>query len=77
MGDEVEPVECLKTMSEVWPWPTFPTALTCSVPIPAEVFVYRCGKWEDRPIEELLPGDLISLHTKLLGSTLVLRDFLL
>ncbi|CAJ1358711.1 unnamed protein product [Effrenium voratum] len=28
------------------------------------VFVYRCGKWEDRPIEELLPGDLISLHTK-------------
>ena len=30
----------------------------------AEVFVYRCGKWEDRPIEELLPGDLISLHTK-------------
>lgn len=28
------------------------------------VFVFRCGKWENKPIEDLLPGDLISLHTK-------------
>ncbi|CAK9048444.1 unnamed protein product [Durusdinium trenchii] len=33
----------------------------------SKVYVFRCGTWEDRPIEDLLPGDLISLHTKLVN----------
>lgn len=28
------------------------------------VYIYRIGKWEERPIEDLLPGDIISLTSK-------------